>query len=117
MQIPVRAPNSASKPHHTSTDRARLIHMTEDEAQDAPDFVISEYLINGCKALVLFDLGATSSYISTNSVAQHGLPMTLRSSPIVTSSPLGDLRYTFACKEVKIMIQGLPFSADLTVLK
>ena len=74
-------------------------------------------LINGSNALVVFDSGATSSYVSTKFVAQNALPMTLRSHPIVTSSPLGDLRCTHACKGVKIMIHGLPFLADLTVLK
>jgi hypothetical protein len=42
--------------------------------------------------------------------------MTPRSHPIITSSPLGDHRCKIACKGVRIMIQGLPFTADLTVL-
>jgi len=83
--------------------------MTEDEASDAPDVVIGEYLINGYKALVLFNSGATSSYISKKFLSQNELPMTLRNHCIVTSSSLGDLRCTFACNGVKIMIQGLPF--------
>jgi len=91
--------------------------MTEDEARDTPDVVIGEYLVNGCRALVLFDSGATSSYISIKFVAQSRLPMTLRSRPIITSSPLGDLRSIFACTAVQIMIHGLSFPADLTVLK
>ena len=75
------------------------------------------YLINGAKALVLFDSGATSSYVSTKFASQNSLPMTIRSRPILTSSPLGDLRYTLECKGVRIMIHGMPFTADLTVLK
>jgi hypothetical protein len=78
--------------------------------------MIGEYLINGSKALVLFDSGATCFYISSKCVAQKSLPMTPRSHPIITSSPLGDQRCTLACKGVRIMIQGLPFTADLTVL-
>ena len=115
-QTKAQASDSTSKTPHT-TDRARLAHITEEEARDAPDVVTGKYLINGSNALVLFDSGATSSYVSTKFVAQNALPMTLRSRPIVTSSPLGDLRCTHACKGVKIMIHGLPFLADLTVLK
>ena len=91
--------------------------MTEEEAHDAPEVVIGKYLINGATALVLFDSGATRSYISTKFVSQNSLPMTIRSRPIVTSSPLGDPRCIFECKGVRIMIQGMPFMADLTVLK
>jgi len=115
-QITVQASDSTSKTPRT-TNRARLAHMTEKEAHDAPDVVTGKYLINGSKALVLFDSGATSSYVSIKFVAQNALPMTLRSHPIGTSSPLGDLRCTHACRGVKIMIQGLPSSVDLTVLK
>ena len=91
--------------------------MTEEEAHDAPEVVIGKYLINGATALVLFDSGATRSYISTKFVSQNSLPMTIRSRPIVTSSPLGDPRCIFECKGVRIMIQGMPFMADLTLLK
>jgi len=115
-QTKAQASDSTSKTPHT-TDRARLSHITEEEARDAPDVVTGKYLINGSNALVLFDSGATSSYVSTKFVAQNALPMTLKSRPIVTSSPLGDLRCTHACKGVRIMIHGLPFLADLTVLK
>jgi hypothetical protein len=113
---PARALGSAGRPAQAprSADRGRLTHLTEEEARDAPDVVTGEYLINGSKALVLFDSGATCSYVSSKCVAQKSLPMTPRSHPIITSSPLGDHRCTLACKGVKIMIQGLPFTADLT---
>jgi hypothetical protein len=91
--------------------------MIEEEAREAPEVVTSMYLINGAKALVLFDSGATSSYVSTKFASQNSLPMTIRSRPVVTSSPLGDLRCTLEFKGVRIMIQGMPFMADLTVLK
>jgi hypothetical protein len=115
---PARAPSSAGRLAQAprSADRGRLTHLTEEEARDAPDVVTGEYLIHGSKALVLFDSGATCSYISSKCAAQKSLPMTPRSHPIITSSPLGDHRCTLACKGVKIIIQGLPFTADLTVL-
>jgi hypothetical protein len=91
--------------------------MTEEEARDAPEVVTGKYSINGATALVLFDSGATSSYVSTKFASQNSLHMTIRSRPIVTSPPLGDLRCTHECKGVKIMIQGMSYMADLTVLK
>lgn len=108
MSRPVQAPGT--------TDYGHLNHLTEEEPRDALDVVTGEYLINGSKALVLFDSGATCSYISSKCVAQKSLPMTPRSHAIITSSPLGDLECTLACKGVKIMIWGLTFLADLTVL-
>jgi hypothetical protein len=36
--------------------------------------------------------------------------------PIITSSPLGDIRCTLLCKGVEVVIQGHTFCGDLTVL-
>ena len=117
--MPARAPGTAGRLAQAprTTDRGRLNHLTAKEAREAPDVVTGEFMINGNKALVLFDSGATSSYVTTKFVIQYSLPMTLREKPIVTSSPLGDKKSIFACKWVKIMIRGLPFAADLTVLQ
>jgi hypothetical protein len=44
------------------------------------------------------------------------LPTTTQSIPIITSSPLGDIRCTLLCKGVHVDIQGHKFFEDLTVL-
>jgi hypothetical protein len=66
--------------------------------------------------LVLFDTGATGSYVTSRFVNKLSLPTTTRSIPIITSSPLGDIRCTLLCKGVDIDIQGHKFFGDLTVL-
>ena len=116
--MPARTPGAAGRPAQAprTTDHGYLNHLTAEEAREAPDIVIGVFLINGNRAVVLFGSGATSSYVTTKFVKKYSLSMTLREKPIVTSSPLGDQKCTFACKGVKIMIQGLPFTADLTVL-
>jgi hypothetical protein len=86
------------------------------EAADAPDVVIYEFLVCGTTALVLFDTGATRSYVTSRFVNKLSLPTTTRSIPIITSSPLGDIRCTLLCKGVDVDIQGHKFIGDLTVL-
>ena len=48
-----------------SATRGRLNHLDAEEAQAAPDVVYGMFLVNGNTALVLFDSGATCSYISS----------------------------------------------------
>ena len=76
----------------------------------------SMFLVNGNTASVLFDSGATCSYISSKFAREHDLPVTPREKPIITSSPLGDLKCTHMCKGVSLTIEGLTFKADLTLL-
>ena len=51
-----------------TTDRGRLNHLTAKEAREEPDIVTGEFMISGNKALVLFDSGTTSSYVTTKFV-------------------------------------------------
>jgi hypothetical protein len=93
-----------------------LNHLTKEEAADAPDIVIGEFLVCGTTALVLFDTSATGSYITSRFVNKFSLLTTTRSIPIITRSPLGDIRCTLLCRGVDVVIQGHKFLGDLTVL-
>jgi hypothetical protein len=63
----------------------RLNHLTEEDAPDAPNVVIGEFLVCGATALVLFDTDATGSYITSRLVNKLSLPTITRSCPIITS--------------------------------
>jgi hypothetical protein len=92
---PARAPAPGGRPPQVAPPPAagcgRLNHLTKEEAIDTPDVVISGFLVCGTSALVLFDTGATGSYITSRFVNNLSLPTTTRSTPIHTSSPLGDI--------------------------
>jgi hypothetical protein len=92
---PVRAPAPGGRPPQaappSAAGRGRLNHLTKEEADDAPDVVIGEFLVCGTTALVLFDTGATGLYVTSRFVNKLSLPTTTRSVPIITSSPLGDI--------------------------
>ena len=54
----------------------RLTHLIMEDSQNAPDMVYGMFLVLGTKALVLFDSGATCSYVSTKFAQEHNLPIT-----------------------------------------
>jgi hypothetical protein len=117
---PARAPAPRGRPPQAAPPPAagcgRLNHLTEEEAADAPDVMIGKFLVCGTSALVLFDTGATGSYVTSRFVNKLSLPTTTRSVPIITSSLLGDIRCTLLCKGVEVAIQDHKFYGDLTVL-
>ena len=43
----------------------RVTHLTTEDAQNTPGVVYGMVLVQGSKALVLFESGSTCSYIST----------------------------------------------------
>ncbi len=103
-----RAPAAAQgTPNRGSATRGRLNHMTAEEAEAAPDAVYGTFLVQGNMATVLFDSGATCSYISSAYARKHNIPVTPRANPILTSSPLGTFRSVHICRGVIITIEGL----------
>ena len=69
--------------------KGHVNHMDVEEIIDQPDMVIGKFLINTCPSLVLFDSGASHSFISRTFVKKHDLPTTTLVRPIRVSSPGG----------------------------
>jgi hypothetical protein len=88
------------------------------EAQEAPDVVIGMFLVNDTSAVVLFDSGASHSFISIAYVRKHNLPLALLRCQMIISSPGGDMPARQLCPKVNLKIRGgVDFVANLIVLE
>src|SRR6266540_4193290 len=99
-----------------SFGRGRVNHIDAQEAQDAPDVVLGEFLVNSVLATILFDFGASHSFISAKFVAKHGFHMVPLREPLITRSPGAYIKCQWGCPQVKIMLSGVEFLANLVVL-
>ena len=62
-------------------------HVNVEEVEEQPNAVIGKFLIKSFTALVLFDTGASHSYISMGFVDKFKLPTLALRSPMLVSSP------------------------------
>jgi hypothetical protein len=90
--------------------------MTTEEAQQAHDVVLGMYLASSHPATILFDSGASHSFISSSFVVKHQLPITIMKHTMLVSSPGGEMRTKHICPMISITIRGVDFLANLTVL-
>jgi hypothetical protein len=112
-----KAPSSVSQQNKTPYQgRARVNHVDAQEAQQAPGVVLDEFLVEFTPAIVLFDYGASHSFIATSFVEKHGIPSTPLEIPLVTRTPGSDLLCQLKCSQVRILLSGVVFLAYLTVL-
>ncbi|WVZ63250.1 hypothetical protein U9M48_012895, partial [Paspalum notatum var. saurae] len=95
----------------------KVNHVTAEAAAEAPNVVIGTFLVNSEPATVLFDTGATHSFITKSFVEQHKLPTTILKRSMLVNSPGGELRTNTVCPRVNIKIRGVEFSANLMVIK
>jgi hypothetical protein len=81
-----------------------------EEAQEAPDVVIGMFLINDTSTVVLFDYGASHSFISTAHVRKHNISVALLRCQMI-------VLWEEICPKVNLKIRGVDFVADLIVLE
>jgi hypothetical protein len=84
----------------------KVNHMTSDEAQQAQDVVLGMFLASSHPATVLFDFGASCSFITSCFVAKHNLPIANMKHTMLVSSPGGETRAKLICPAVSISIRG-----------
>jgi hypothetical protein len=78
--------------------------------------VLGEFLVEFTPATVLFDSGASHSFIATSFVEKHGIPTTHLEIPLVTQTLGSDLLCQLKCSQVRILLSGVVFLANLAIL-
>jgi hypothetical protein len=109
--------NQQMRQPQQSYGRARVNHINAQEAQEAQGAVLSEFLVSSVLATILFDSGASHSFISSSFVEKHSIPTILLKAPLLTRTPGGDIKCQLGCPQVRIILSGVEFLADLVVLK
>jgi hypothetical protein len=77
-----------------------------EEAQKAPDVVLGMFFVNDTSTVVLFDSGASYSFISVAYIEKHNLPIALLKCQMIVSSPGGDMPARQLCPKVNLKIRG-----------
>jgi hypothetical protein len=77
-----------------------------EEAREAPDVVIGMFLVNDTSAVVLFDFGASHSFISAAYGGKHNLPLALLRCQMIVSSLGGHMPARQLCLKVNPKIRG-----------
>jgi hypothetical protein len=86
-----------------------------EDSHAALNIIISMILVNDNNAIVLFDSGASHSFIAANFVQKHNLPLSMLKNQMIVSSPRGDMHARHVCPRVSILIGGVEFLANLIV--
>jgi hypothetical protein len=77
-----------------------------EDSHAALNIIISMILVNDNNAIVLFDSGASHSFIAANFVQKHNLPLSMLKNQMIVSSPRGDMHARHVCPRVSILIGG-----------
>jgi hypothetical protein len=67
-------------------------HVATETAQEAQDIMFGMFLVNSAPASVLFNSGASHSFISAQFVIKHVIPVHSMSNHMIVSLPRGNMK-------------------------
>jgi predicted aspartyl protease len=91
-------------------------HVTAESAAEAPNVVIGTFMVNTHPATVLFDTGATHSFITRSFAEKHHIPVSYMRTPMVVTTPGGKIHTCSICSRISLIIRGVEFRTGLIVI-
>ena len=92
--------------------------MTADETQANSDSVTGIIYVFGKPERVLFDSGASRSFISTSFALHANRELTPLKNKLIVTTPLGErIVRTFGFKGCEVMVEGIVLKANLIPLE
>ncbi|KAJ9547454.1 hypothetical protein OSB04_019997 [Centaurea solstitialis] len=112
---PVKAiEGGSSKKVEAPRTRARVFQLTANEAKAEPDVVTGIFLVNSMPALVLFDTGASKSFVSLSFCKDFMNVKSKLESPLEVEIADEEFRLCkFIYKKNVLEVEGVKFSIDL----
>jgi hypothetical protein len=91
--------------------------VTAESVPEDADVVYGMFLINSIHASVLFDSGASHSFVTKSFVGKQNIPNYPLKKKLIIRSQGGELRATHSCPQTKIEIRGLSIIIELIILE
>src|SRR3954463_8238480 len=113
-ECPEKKVEGANKPN--PFQKGQVNHINVEEIYEESDAVAGKFKLNSFPALVLFDTGASHSFISRAFVDKNGIPTENIGCPIKVSSPDGEMIVSLGCRGLVIESGKYKFPVSFIIL-
>jgi hypothetical protein len=97
-------------------NRGKVNHLEAEAFQDAPDVAVGMFSVESHPAKVLFDTGATHSFVTATWVELHNISVEAMMPPMRINSVGGKVQTDKICSNIMVEIRGIGFPSDLIVI-
>jgi hypothetical protein len=117
-QCPSKTRSTTARPgvRGQAYNHGKVNHLEAEVIQDAQDVAVGMFPVESYPAKVLFDTGATHSFVSTSWVESHNIPIEPMIPPLRVNSVGGKVQSDRICPNLRIEIRGIDFPASLVVM-
>jgi hypothetical protein len=96
-----------------SYGKAKINHVYAEHAEDTPDVVLGEFVV---QSFLATDSRASHSFISSYFVETHDIPTMALKKPLLTKSPRGRIPCHLGVINIPINLSGVVFPTGLVIL-
>jgi hypothetical protein len=96
---------------------ARVNQVSADTTAEGADIAIGMFYINAIPSAILFDSGATHSFISARYANTYELPLQNMKTPMIVITPKGPIEANYMTHKLTLTIMGREFWATPIVLE
>ena len=109
--------NASSGKKPNPFNRGQVNHDNVEEVEAQPGAVIGKFMVKSFTKIVLFDTGASHSYISWGFVDKFKLTTQALRTPMLVTSPGVEYMASLWCDQLPLRIGNYLFPLDLIVLE
>jgi predicted aspartyl protease len=96
--------------------QGRVNFTTLTDLPEGAPIMTGLFVINNRPAVILFDSGASHSFISTRYAARNGIPYVHTTQPYMISTPGGKIGSDQVVRQVSLILGSTIFTTDLITL-
>jgi predicted aspartyl protease len=96
---------------------ARVNQVSTDATPDGDDITLGMFYINSIPATILFDSGATHSFMSARYANTNELPLNIMKTPMIVITPKGPVEANHMTHKFTLTIIGREFGATAIILE
>jgi hypothetical protein len=95
----------------------KVTHVSEETAIAEPEVMLGTFDVHSIPATILFDSGASHSFISQLFVKTHSIPLCAMRNPILVNSSRGSMQASYQCLPISLILRGVEFKVSPIVLR
>jgi len=104
--------------NQNSTAYAAMVNNVASETiQEGPKIMMGTFNINSIPAIVLFDSGASHTFISQAFVRVHSIPLVAMKTPMLVNSSGGTIPVSYCCPSASLSLRGVDFPISPMVMR
>jgi hypothetical protein len=111
-----RGPTGKNQKNKANVARGRLNHVNAAKAHEAPDISLGTFLVNSVPAKILFDSGASHSFVTETFMDKGNLKPSRMDRLMIVQIPESTAKTELSCQNVPVELHGVHFQADLIIL-